>query len=94
MRLEVKAEAQSDLRDIAAYIARDNPSRAISFVDELIETMWKVAERPLSFPARDEWRSNLRAARHGSYYIVFQVVGDLVEIVRVLHGARDIEGLF
>ena len=94
MRLEVSADAQADLRGIAAYIARDNPARAIGFVEELIETMWQAAERPLSFPARDDWRPGLRAARHGSYHIVFRVTGDLVEIVRVLHGARDIESLF
>ena len=35
MRLEFSPESQLDLMEIAAFIARDSPARAKSFVDEL-----------------------------------------------------------
>ena len=35
MRLEFSPESQFDLMEIAAFIARDSPARAKSFVDEL-----------------------------------------------------------
>ena len=93
MRLEVRQAARSDLREIADYIARDNSDRADGFVEELIAKMETIADRPFSFPARSEWGAGLRSALHGRYLILFRVDGDLVEIMRVVHGARDIEGL-
>jgi plasmid stabilization system protein ParE len=47
----------------------------------------------LSFPAREEWHPDLRSALHRPDVILFRVAGDHVEIVRVLHSARDIPNL-
>ncbi len=52
--------------------------------------MIETAERPGSFPARDDLHPGLRAARHGRYLIFFLETADAVQIVRVLHGARDL----
>ena len=87
-------EARADLRDIALYIARDNSARAYSFVDELRDTALKAAERPESFPARPELAPGLRVARHGRYLIFFMHEPDKIEVVRVLHGARDLVQAF
>ena len=35
MKVNFSPAAQTDLLDIALYIAQDNPKRALSFVDEL-----------------------------------------------------------
>ena len=51
-------------------------------------------ERPGSFPARDELHEGLRSARHGRYLIFFIEAGDEVQVVRVLHGARDLRAWF
>ena len=53
--------------------------------------MIEVAERPGSFPARDELHKGLRSARH---LIFFVEAGDEVRVVRVLHSARDLPGIF
>jgi toxin ParE1/3/4 len=93
MKYRVSDEARRDLTEIARHIAEDNPSRALSFVDELTTKFRVIAERPLSFPAREEWHTELRSALHRPYVILFGVTGDHVEIVRVFHGARDIPNL-
>lgn len=93
MKYRVSDEARRDLADIARHIAQDNPSRAVSFIEELTTKFRLVAERPLSFPAREEWHPDLRSALHRPYVILFRVAGDHVEIVRVLHSARDIPNL-
>lgn len=56
--------------------------------------MHQAAERPESFPARDDVREGLRSARHGRYLIFFLDAGAEVQIVRVLHGARDLRRAF
>lgn len=85
--------SREDLRAIALYIADDNPNRAESFVAELEAHTARIAERPLSFPAKDEISKGLRGAIYGRYIILFRDLADEVRIVRVLHGARDMQRL-
>ena len=78
--------------EIGDYIAADNPARAISFVAEIEAViLGKIANRPASYPARPELAPGLRVARHGRYLIFFIHEVDRIEIVRVLHGSRDLE---
>jgi len=82
--------ARADLIAIGRYIAEDDPARAESFLAELEAKARQAAERPLSFPARDDISPGLRAAVHGRYLLFFRDLADEVRIVRVLHGARDL----
>jgi toxin ParE1/3/4 len=91
--LVISPVARDDLLDIAAYIAEDNPERAMSFVAELESKARLTAERPLSFPARDDIGPGLRSAVHGRYLILFRDFPDYVRIVRVLHSSRDVTTL-
>ncbi|MEO7248049.1 MAG: type II toxin-antitoxin system RelE/ParE family toxin [Novosphingobium sp.] len=92
-KVTVSREANRDIADIADYIAQDNPVRALTFTRELRGKIAVVGERPLSFQLRDEWGADLRSAAHHRYHIVFRVKADVVEILRVLHSARDIDEL-
>lgn len=85
--------ARSDLKAIALFIAEDNPDRAVTFVEELRLVAAEAARRPASFPARPDLAVGLRAARHGRYLLFFEESADEVRIVRVLHGARDLQRL-
>lgn len=51
-RCEFRPAAEEDLESIADYIAEDNPSRAVTFVQELREKCRMLAEMPKSAPAR------------------------------------------
>lgn len=93
-RLVVLPAARADLVEIADFIALDDPERAASFVGEIEARMTQAAERPASFPARDELHQGLRAARHGRYLTFFVEAGDEVRIARVLHGARNLPRAF
>ena len=63
---------------------------ALSFVAELEAKAVQAAERPASFPARDDIGPGLRVAFHGRYLLFFRDLADEVRIVRILHGARDL----
>ncbi len=93
MKYRLASAARKDLRDIAVYIARDNPDRAVSYVSELTNKIRTVAEQPFLYAVREGWHTNLRSALHRPYHIVCRVEGDEVIILRVLHGARDFIGL-
>lgn len=54
MGLTYLPAALADLREIALYIAEDNPDRAVSFVNALRIKAAEIIERPASFAARDD----------------------------------------
>lgn len=93
-RLVILPAARADLIEIGDFIALDSPDRALSFVAEIEAKMREAAERPGSFPERDELHEGLRMARHGRHLIFFLEVGNEVRVVRVLHGARNLPRLF
>ncbi|CAN7703961.1 type II toxin-antitoxin system RelE/ParE family toxin [Variovorax paradoxus] len=94
MKVRLSAEARQDLVAIADYIARDNPARALSFVQELTDKCASLATMPLSYPIVPRYEARgLRRRVHGNYQIFYRVTDDLVLVVRVLHGARDYEAL-
>lgn len=86
-------QARRDLAAIGRFIARDNPARARSFVDELIAKAEQVAARPLSFRARDDLKPGLRSAVHKRYLVLFRDLQEEVRVVRVVHSAQDLSSL-
>jgi toxin ParE1/3/4 len=89
----VAPRAEADLTEIADYISLDNASRAESFVREIFNRFATIAERPKSFPARDELMSGLRSCLHGQYLVFFIEYDTHVRIVRVAHGSRNLFNL-
>jgi len=86
--------AKVDLADIWDYIAEDNESRADAFIDAIDQKFHVLAEQPAIGRARDELAEGIRSFPIGQYIIFYQPVPGGVEIVRVLHGARDIDAIF
>jgi plasmid stabilization system protein ParE len=86
-------DAEADLEAIGDYIARDNPTRAISFTAELREKCAGLADMPLSFPLVPRYEQRgVRHRVHGSYQIFYRTVGDPIEridVLHILHGARN-----
>jgi toxin ParE1/3/4 len=94
-RLLLSPRAAADLEDIAEYIARDNPERAATFIEELEATCRAVAATPDIYPARPDLAPGLRMAVHGRYLVLFRELPgqSAVRVERVLHGARNLPRL-
>ena len=93
-RLEFSPQATRDLADIGAYIARENPERARSFVDELEARCSSLREYPDTGRTRPELAPGLRSMPHGQYLIFYTPGQEVVRIERILHGARDVNAEF
>ena len=89
-RFVIKPLAEQGIGVIGDCIARDNPARAVSFVGELREQCMRIADNPLGYRERPELAPGLRSCAPGSCVIFFDALPDVVEVVRVLHGARDV----
>ncbi len=88
------ARAEEDLIDIWTYIAVDNPAAADRVLDRIDAVFGRLAANPQLGPARPDLAEGLRCAVSGRYLVLYHPVGHAVEIVRVVHGARDLPGLF
>ncbi len=94
MRVVLTPAAAADLEQIGDYIAEDNPLRAVSFVDEIADRITKLATLPQGGQLRPEWGERIRSTSFASYLIVWRSTGNALEILRVVHGARDLQALF
>ena len=72
--LRISPRAVADLEKIGDYIARDNPARAASFVDELNEVCRRIHHNPEAYASRSDIAPGLRMAVHRHYLIFFRVL--------------------
>lgn len=92
-RVLKRPEAESDLDEIWWYIAQDSPDNADRFLDRLQERFLALADFPKMGISRDDIQAGLRSQPVGNYLIFYFPLADGIEIVRVLHGSRDVENL-
>jgi toxin ParE1/3/4 len=88
------SQAQIDLDDIWLFIAEDSSDAADRFHDLLLSKFLILAEQPMIGRSREDLRPDLRGFVTGNYVIFYRDTPEHIEIVRVLHGARDIENIF
>jgi toxin ParE1/3/4 len=88
-RFHVAFEAQRDLDDIWLYIATDNPSAADEWLATVEESFRLIGDEPFVGQGREDLLPGLRFLPVGNYLIFYFPLTDRVEIVRVIHGARD-----
>ena len=93
MRVEFSPFVENDLEAIGDYIARDNPTRAVTFIRELREKLRFVGQNPLLCQLRPDIGDDARIAVFGRYIILFRIQGDVVRIERVVSGYRDLPAL-
>lgn len=94
MKLRFRPAAENDLIEIGDYIACDNPRAAAEFIATIREKCTALVETPNIGGKRPELSAGLRSIPVGHYVIFYRVLADAVEIVNVIHGARDIDSLF
>ena len=94
MRLRILPAAEDDLFAIGRYIEQSNPEAAARFSARLEERCRQLAHQPHLGPARPDIAADLRFLPHRSYLIFYRIEADVVVVVRVVHGARDVAAVF
>lgn len=96
-RLVYLAAAQRDLSSILRYVARESGSAAVgtAFTDRLQGKCARLAALPgVLGRHRPELRHDLRSAAFGNYVIFFRYRDDVLEVVDILEGHRDMDTFF
>jgi toxin ParE1/3/4 len=89
-----RPRAKTDLVEIWDYVADDSEAHADAFVEKIDEKFRSLAARPYIGRKRDELGEDLRSFPVGRYVIFYRPLPNGVEIIRVLHGARDLDTIF
>jgi toxin ParE1/3/4 len=92
--------AEHDVADISGFIGRDHRTAAIRFSEAVNATLDSLVTMPRTARICDFHRPEFAGLRAKpvtgfSNYLIFYRVGDAgIDVVRVLHGARDLPRLF
>ena len=96
-RWKTRLTADQDVNDIADYIRADNIDAAIRFITTVREAYDLLAEFPRAGPLRQARSTRLAelrcwplGGRFANYLILYMERDFGVEILRVVHGARDV----
>jgi toxin ParE1/3/4 len=93
-RLVISRNAETDLILIWVYYAEKSERAAQRIRQEIVSKYNLLLQFPLAGRNRDELQAGLRSLPVGNHIIFYREIEDGIEIVRVLHGAQDVLGIF
>ena len=83
--------AQGHLAAIHAYIAQDSPEYATRVVDILTYRSQQIGQYPRSGRMVPEYEhKQIREVIEGSYRIIYHIKADQIDVLAVIHVARNV----
>ena len=94
--IQVRALARADIADQAAWLAHSDVEVAVRFIDAIDSTLTRLRDRPALGRARAFESPHLAGVRSLrvdgflEHLVFYRWNDDLIDVLRVLHGARDL----
>ena len=89
-RIEPSRAALADFDALYDYIAHENPRAAAPVLRSLDHSIQLLADQPKLGKVFHHRRLRLRLLTHGEYLVFYRECPGVIEIVRVIHGRRNI----
>ncbi|HQS70082.1 MAG: hypothetical protein B7Y36_14180 [Novosphingobium sp. 28-62-57] len=90
MKIALSSRALRNLEAIRTFIEKDNPARAISFIEELRNIAKRLADMPRAFPLVPRYEQHgIRRRSWKGYGILYSVEPDRVFIHRIIGPGQD-----
>ncbi len=86
----ISEQAEADLDELWAYIALNDPKAADRTVDAVLISSRMHVRFPNMGQNRNELGPGLRSFVVSPYVIFYRPLNDTIEVLRILHSARDI----
>lgn len=100
MNVTKRPQSERDIEECFVYIGEENLDAGVHFLVAVEESLEFVAKMPLIGSPREFRSTRLRNMRvwpvkeFEDYLIFYRPTDDGIEVLRVLHGKRDIEDIF
>lgn len=95
-RVKIYPTAKQDLLDIIEYLNKLSPDAALRYYDLLTEEIASLSQMPERCPRPKDLALAAKGYRYlivKDYLVFYVVVGDTVQIRRILYGRRDYQSL-
>ncbi|HEX5103995.1 MAG TPA: type II toxin-antitoxin system RelE/ParE family toxin [Pirellulaceae bacterium] len=99
MKVHWTERARRNLRAIHDYIAEDSPNYAIRMVDRITRKTESLARFPMlghvvpEYEAEQGTEPTVRQILEGNYRVIYRLRPDRVQVLTVIHGARQLPPL-
>lgn len=94
MQVVFSLAAEADLDEIWLNIAFGSPRAADKVLDSIRDRTAQLCDFPELAQSRPDIAVGIRVLTEGNYLILYRLTDRLIEIIRVIHGARDLTTLF
>ena len=94
-KIRLSVNARMDLEDIKEHIAKDNPTRAQSYIEEIVQHCFdSIAPFPLAFPLTG--KKDIRCFPYQKYNVYYRYNNaiDTIDIVHILNSALSKNNIF
>lgn len=95
-KVKIYPTAKQDLLDIIEYLNKLSPDAALRYYDLLTEEIASLSQMPERCPRPKDLALAAKGYRYlivKDYLVFYVVVGDTVQIRRILYGRRDYQSL-
>jgi len=86
------SKAAHDLVDVGEFVAAHDLRAADRLLNRIDVTCRLLSGQPELGILREDLAPNLRFSPVGNYLIFYRPIAEGIEVIRVLHGARDFRG--
>lgn len=93
-RYVISPAARSDLDEVWQYVAAHNIRAADQLIDAFLKRFFLLASQPSMGQARPDLAEGVRHSPLGNYLILYRPSESEIDVLRVIHGARDVPGVF
>ncbi|CCD99005.1 type II toxin-antitoxin system RelE/ParE family toxin [Bradyrhizobium sp. STM 3809] len=94
MTVILTAEAEADLEQIVEYVEAQSPASALKLLRQLRDKCDTLIDAPRGYPLVPRYEDRgIRRRPFGQFLIFYRLRDDTIEIIHILHGARDYEKL-
>ena len=92
-RVSYSQKSKQDLLDIWLYIAADSPNSADKLLADIENRLFILAKNPRIGHQRNDVSGDALCFPHKKYLILYRQQDGGIEVVRVVHGMRDIKNI-
>jgi addiction module RelE/StbE family toxin len=92
LQIRITPTAISDVQEMIAYIAEDNPSAATKMANTIYTSVEKLVDFPEmggSLSVKIKIKTDYRFLVCRIYLVFYKIEGEFVSVYRVLNGMRD-----
>ena len=94
MNVFLTPAAEADLISIGDWLSEHNPELALPYIRKLRDAASAIGEFPGAGAPRPHWGADVRIRIMDRYIIAYRIRSERVEVLRIVHGSRDLDRLF